>query len=375
MLITGNMPYYITPETTINIIKIFTLGALGFIVAFLLTPVLTHFLYKYKLWRKKARAKAIDGGELPVFLKFHTEGETNIPRLGGLIIWGTILILALFFFLLAKTGIFWLQKLNFLSRPQTWLPLFALVVASLVGLFDDILQIKGKGKYLGGGLSFKYRLILIVLIGLIGGWWFSARLGWLTFHIPGNGDIFLGSPLIINNFSLGSPLYILLFIIVMLACWSGGVIDGLDGLAGGAFASIFAAFAGIALFQGKIDLASFCIVIVGAILAFLWFNIPPARFYMGETGMMGLCTALTVTAFLTDSVLVLPIIGFLLVIESGSVILQLLSKKIRHKKLFLAAPIHHHFEAKGWPHYKVTMRFWVIGAVMAIIGVAIRLLG
>jgi phospho-N-acetylmuramoyl-pentapeptide-transferase len=160
-----------------------------------------------------------------------------------------------------------------------------------------------------------------------------------------------------------------------MATYSGGVIDGLDGLAGGSFASIFAAFAGIALFTGQINLAAFCAVILGALLAFLWFNIPPARFYMGEIGTMGLTAVLTVVAFMTNSVLVLPIIGFLLVIESGSVILQLLSKKFRHKKILLAAPIHHHFEAKGWPAYKVTMRFWVIGVVAAILGLGIRLLG
>jgi phospho-N-acetylmuramoyl-pentapeptide-transferase len=255
------------------------------------------------------------------------------------------------------------EKLNFLSRSQTGLPLFALVSAALVGLADDLLQVFGKGKYIGGGLRLRYRLILVALIGLIGGWWFYFKLGFDTIHIPGNGDIFIGI------------WYIPLFILVMMATYSGGVIDGLDGLAGGAFASIFAAFGGIALFNGQIDLAAFCAVITGTILAFLWFNIPPARFYMGETGIIGLGCALTVVAFLTDSILVLPVIGFLLVVESASVILQLLSKKIRKKKLFLAAPIHHHFEARGWPSYKVTMRFWVIGVVMAIIGLAIRFLG
>jgi phospho-N-acetylmuramoyl-pentapeptide-transferase len=241
--------------------------------------------------------------------------------------------------------------------------LFALVAASLVGLVDDFLQIFRKGKYIGGGLALRYRLILVALIGLVGGWWFYYKLGFQTIHIPGNGDFFFGL------------WYIPLFVLVMLATYSGGVIDGLDGLAGGAFGIMFAAFGGIALFQNQIDLAAFSIAITGAILAFLWFNIPPARLYMGETGVLGLCCALTVVAFLTDSVLVLPIIGFLLVIEAGSVIIQLLSKKFRKKKFLLAAPIHHHFEAKGWPHYKITMRFWVIGIVMAIIGVAIRLLG
>lgn len=352
------------PGITLNVIKIFTLGAVSFILAFWLTPVLTHFLYKYKLWRKETRTKAIDGKEIPFFQKFHGHEETKVPRFGGLLIWVTTLILISVFYLLSEFTNIWLfDELNFLSRPQTWLPLFALVVASLVGFTDDILQVFNKGKYIGGGLRLRYRLGLIVSIGLIGGLWFYYKLGYSTIHIPGNGDFLIGA------------LYIPLFILVMLATYSGGVIDGLDGLAGGVFAVIFGAFGLISLFNGQIELAAFCSVIAGATLAFLWFNIPPARFYMGETGMMGLGAALTVVAFLTDSVLVLPIIGFLLVIESGSVILQLLSKKFLGKKLFLASPIHHHFEAKGWPHFKITMRFWIIGVVMAVIGVAVRLLG
>lgn len=351
------------PQAAIDVIKIFTLGSASFLLAFWLTPVLTKFLYKHKLWRKEVRQKAIDGKELPYFQKFHAEGETHTPRFGGLLIWITPLILVILFFLLAKTDIWWFQKLNFLSRGQTWLPFFVLLSASLLGLVDDTFQIMGKGKYIGGGLGLKKRLILVGLIGLIGALWFYFKLDWSTIHIPGIGDLWIGA------------LYIPFFVLVMMATYSGGVIDGLDGLAGGAFVSIFGAYAGIALFLGQIDIAAFCAVILGALLAFLWFNIPPARFYMGETGMMGLCASLTVIAFLTDSVLVLPVIGFLLVMEAGSVVLQLLSKKFRHKKIFLAAPIHHHFEARGWPHYKVTMRFWIIGAVAAIVGITIRLLG
>jgi len=350
-------------EITINVIKIFVLGTAAFILAFWLTPILTHFLFKYHLWRKEIRTKSIDNKNLFFFKKFHSEKEIRVPRFGGLLIWITVLILAIVFFLLSFTNIWWFKKLNFLSRSQTWLPLFALIAASLVGLLDDILQVLGRGKYIAGGLKLKHRLFLVALIGLIGAWWFYYKLGFSTIHVPGNGDFFFGA------------WYIPVFVLVMLATYSGGVIDGLDGLGGGAFGIMFAAFGGIALFQNQIDLAAFCIAVAGAILAFLWFNIPPARFYLGETGTLGLCCALTVVAFLTDSVLVLPVIGFLLVIESGSVILQLLSKKIRGKKIFLAAPIHHHFEALGWPHYKITMRFWVIGVVMAIVGVAIRLLG
>jgi phospho-N-acetylmuramoyl-pentapeptide-transferase len=342
--------------------------------------LLTHFLYKYKLWKKEARTKAISGEEAPVFYKLHKDRETKTPRMGGLLIWITVVIVIFLFFLLFL--LFpdsWLAKFNFLSRSQTWLPLFTLVAASIVGLIDDILVVlpaptstffkKGgawrgwAGEYIGGGLSLKKRLLIVVLIGLIGSLWFYQKLGWDAVYIPFLGDISMGL------------WFIPLFILVMVACWSGGIIDGLDGLSGGTFASIFGAFTIIAFSQGKIDLAAFCAVILGTIFAFLWFNIPPARFYMGETGILGLTTTLSVVAFLTDSVFVLPIIAGLLVIEVGSVILQLLSKKIRKKKIFLSAPIHHHFEAIGWPPYKVTMRFWIVGIIVAIIGVAIRLLG
>ena len=339
----------------------------GFLIAFLLTPALTNILYKYKLWRKTVRQEAMGGGALPIFKKFHQEGEVKTPRFGGVLIWITPPFLALLFFILSKTGSSWFEGFNFLSRGETWLPLATLIIASGVGFLDDIVQVisgpknaflnaiwEKISKYTAGGLSLKLRFSLVFLIALTGAWWFFAKLGIDSIFIPGIGDVFLGW------------LMIPFFIIVMLASYSGGVIDGIDGLSGGAFASMFTAYGLIALWQGQIDLATLCFAIVGAILAFLWFNIPPARFYMGETGVMGLTATLTVIAFLTDSVAVLPIIGILLVAESASVIIQVTSKKLRHgKKVFLAAPIHHHFEGMGWPSVKVTMRFWI----------AIRLLG
>jgi len=351
------------PDLTLDVIKIFTLGALSACLSVFLTPFLAHFLYKYKFWKKQVREKAIDGSEIPIYKKFYSKRGYKLPRGGGVLIWVSCSILALIFFVLSKTQISWFQKLNFLSRDQTWLPFFALIAGSLLGLLDDILVVTKLGKYIGGGLKLKQRLGFVFLIGLIGALWFYFKLDWRTIHFPGNGDFYIG------------PWYIFLFAIVNLAVYSGGVIDGFDGLSGGAFASIFSAFAIIALWRGQINLASFCAVVLGSLLGFLWFNIPPARFVMGETGILGLSTALTVVAFLTDSVLVLPIIAFLLTIESFSVILQLFSKRYLKRKIFLAAPIHHHFQAKGWPHYKVTMRFWIIGVIMAIIGVAIRLLG
>ncbi len=348
----------------LNILKIFGLAAVSFFVGIALTPLLTHFLYKYKLWRKEVRTVAPDGQPTPIFAEMHKERETKVPRMGGILVWTIPLFLALFLWLLSVLfPLPFFRKLNFLSRSQTWLPLFTLVAASLVGLADDIFQVFGKGKYVAGGLRFSRRLLLIAIIALIGALWFYFKLEKSSVLIPFVGDINLGF------------LFIPFFILVMLATFSGSAIDGLDGLSGGVMASIFAAYGGIAYFQNQIDIAAFCAVFAGAILAFLWFNIPPARFYMGETGMFGLTTTLTVVAFLTNTVAVLPIIAFPLVITSLSIIIQLFSKKFFGRKVFLVSPIHHHFEAKGWPAYKVTMRFWVISVIFAIIGLIIALAG
>ncbi len=355
---------------TFNVIRLLVIAALTAGISFLLAPVLIRFLHKFKFWKKEARKKTITGEEAKVFYSLHKERETTVPRGGGALIWISVLIIIFLFFALSNfIDIWWFPELNFLSKGETWLPLFALIVASIVGLADDVLQIFGKGKYVGGGMGFTRRLLIVILIGLIGGLWFYFKLEWDTIHIP-----------LIFNFPEGIDFfiglwYIPLFILVMVASWAGGVIDGLDGLSGGVFAAIFGAFSIIAFSQGKADLATFCAVITGTLFAFLWFNIPPARFYMSETGILGLTSTMTVVAFLTDSVLVLPIIAGLMVIEVGSIILQLLSKKFRHKKIWLSTPIHHHFEARGWPAHQVTMRFWIIGIIFAILGVAIRLLG
>ena len=348
----------------LNILKVFGLSGVGFFVGILISPVLAHFLYKYKAWKKKGDIKAISGEEASVINSLHREKQVNTPRMGGILIWASALLVIFIFW--AASRIFpgeLTEKLNFLSRSQTWLPLFSLISAAIIGLVDDILQVKGKGKYIAGGLSLKKRIALVVLVGLIGALWFFYNLEVSEVLVP-----FFG------HFDIGW-FFIPFFIIVMLATFSGGVIDGLDGLSGGIFASIFAAYSGIAYFQNQIDLAAFCAVLTGSILAFLWFNIPPARFYMGETGTLSLTATLTVVAFLTDSVLVLPIIALPLVMASGSDIIQLFSKKFFKRKVFLAAPIHHHFEAKNWPSYKVTMRFWVVGAIFAIIGMVIALIG
>jgi len=340
-----------------NVIKVLFLSALAFIFAILWTPLLTHFMYKYKL------GKSIRSSGAPIYTKMHKDKE-GTPTMGGILVWATTLILAVGIFILYKFTDFWLfEYFNFLTRSETWLPLAALVVTALIGLVDDLMNVFKIGPS-GGGLRMVPKLFLYILVALLGAFWFYYKLGWDVIHIPAVGD-----------FSIYFW-YIPLFILVIVATsFSVNEADGLDGLAGGIILICFGAFAVIAFVQGKVELASFCGVIAGALLAFLWFNIYPARFFMGDTGAMSLGTTLGVVAMLTNSILVLPIIAFPLVVESGSVIVQMISKKAFGKKIFLSTPIHHHFEAKGWPEPKVTMRFWIITFVSAAIGLVIGLIG
>lgn len=353
-----------------DVVKVLTPAIITFAVGILITPFWTNFLYKKEMWKKSAKTVALDGGGTPIFNSLHKDKETKTPRLGGVVIWASVIIVTAIIWLLGHLlpgTVF--SKIDFLSRNQTWIPLFALAIGAVVGFLDDILEINGSKDYKAGGLSLKKRLMVIGLIGLFSGWWFFAKLGITTIGIPFADALNIGW------------LIIPLFVLIAISTYSGGVIDGLDGLAGGIFAIIFSAYGAIAFSQHQIDLAALCATIVGGILAFLWFNIPPARFYMTETGSMALTITLAIVAFMTDTmgeghgVLLLPVIAFPLVVTVLSVVIQTLSKKFRGgKKIFLVAPVHHHFEAKGWPAYKVTMRYWVIGIITAGLGVVISLI-
>ena len=339
-----------------EITRLLILTSTSFAVAFFASPLLTYFLFKYKL------GKQIRTEGAPIFAKMH-DAKKNTPTMGGILIWGTVLFLAIGFWLLSLffDGIF--GHLNFLSRAQTFLPLGALVFSAILGFADDLLGIFRIGPK-GGGLSMRYKLVLYTIIATIGAYWFYFKLEWNIFHIP-----FLG------NFVVGFW-YIPIFIFIIVAtAFSTNETDGLDGLAGGVLLFAFAALGALAFSQHHYDLAAFTSVIIGALLAFLWFNIYPARFFMGDTGAMSLGVTLGIIAMLTDSAMLLPLFAVILVVESGSVIIQVLSKKFRKKKIFLSTPIHHHFEAIGWPETKVTMRFWIISAVTAAIGLIIGLLG
>lgn len=322
--------------------------SISFGIAIALTPIYTYFAFKFQLW-KKMRDTATTGEKATVFAKLHAaKHKRNIPTMAGIIMVIAISIVTL---------------LSNWSRNQTYLPLFGLIAAGSIGLLDDFINIRGNGKGVAGLRSI-IKFSLILLIAIAGAMYFFFRLGYSIIHVPAVGDFEIGW------------LYIPLFILVIVSTANAvNISDGLDGLSGGLLATSFGAFAVIALVQGNIGIAGFCMATVGAVLAYTWFNIFPARFFMGDIGSFALGTALGIVAMLTNSVFVLPIIGFVFVLEAGSSLIQILSKKIFKRKIFISAPIHHHLEAKGWPETKITMRFWIIGAVCAGLGIIIGLVG
>lgn len=351
--------------TITDTVAVFAPAVAAFLLGLSMTPALTHYLYSRKMWKKRGGKTAFDGTSADVFNSLHTEKEVGTPRFGGVIVWGSVLLAAGLLYvagLVTHSNAAW--DFSFISRGETWLPLATLALGALVGLVDDLYEVQGIG-----GLRLRIRLLFVGAAALFCAWWFYDKLDVSSIAIPFDGTLELGI------------LFIPFFVIVALSAYAGGVIDGIDGLAGGVFASMFAAYGAIALVNGQIDLAAFCATIVGGLLAFLWFNIPPARFYLSETGTMGLTLTLTVVAFLSDTlsegvgVFVLPIIALPLVATVGSVVLQIFWKRVLGRKLLRVAPLHHHFEAIGWPAYKVAMRYWVVSIMAAVTGVTIALLG
>ena len=347
----------------------------AFLFGVLIAPWILKFLNKRQFWRKQDTLLDIRGNKAAITQKLNNDSSLKIPRMGGLVIIFAVGFTTLFFWvvsLIDKEG--FIHQLDYASREagraETWLVIFSLISGSIIGILDDLAVVgylgflKGKLKeYVGGGLPLTIRLFIASLIGLVCGLWWYFQLNITSVSIP-----------FIQPWEIG-VLIIPFIIIVMMATYSGGIIDGVDGLAGGVFAVIFSTYSFIALLQGNVNLATFCLVVVGSILAFLWHNIPPAKFYMSETGSMALTVTLSIVAFMTDTVFLLPIIAFPLVISSLSVILQVFSKKFLKRKLFLVSPLHNYFRAKGLPAHNVVMRYWVVSHIAAMSGLAIFLLG
>ncbi len=343
---------------TWEVIRIIALAFACFFVAFIATPTVVKLLRKYKMG-KNIR----DEASAPVMSKIHA-GKSGTPSMGGMVIWGSVLfVVGSLWLICALWNVEPWCSWNILSRSQTFVPFGAMIAAALIGLVDDYLNVRKIGPK-GGGLRVRHRLMAYTSIAIICAWWFYDKLEWSSIHIPFNGNLEL------------SWLYIPFFIFVIVATQhSVNLTDGLDGLAGGTLMAAFGAFGAIAFMQGRTDITALCAAIIGALLAFLWHNINPAEFFMGDTGAMALGTALGIIAMLTNQPLLLPIIGIIFVMESGSVIMQLTSKKLRSgKKIFQSTPIHHHFEAKGWGEPRIVMRFWIVAFITAVLGVLIHMI-
>ncbi len=346
------------PRPEISVAAMLVYAAFAFGVGVAATPWFVSFLKKNRLG-KQLRVETVDGKDAAIFRKYHQD-KFGTPTMGGILIWSSILLTVLFSRALAYLGY---VDHSLLQRGEVYLPLLTLLSMGLLGMVDDYWNICGIGKR--KGLDVLPKITTLLLISLVGAWWFAVKLGYDQIHVPFYGDIFVGW------------WYVPIFIFVLVGTANAvNVTDGLDGLAGGLLVIAFLSFAIIAFLGGKVVLAGFCIVAVGAVAAFLWHNVPPALFFMGDSGSLALGGTLGVIALMTDSILVLPLVGFVFVLEMLSVIIQLTSKKFRGgKKVFKAAPIHHHFEALEWGESKVTMRLWILGAFFAFLGILIGIFG
>lgn len=325
--------------------KIMLLGIASFVLAMALTPIYSHYAYKHKLW-KRSRSHSTTGEQLTVIASMRIKRQ--VPLMAGLVM------------LVAITAVTVIFNLN---RNQTWLPLAGLLGGGVVGLIDDIINLRGGGGNVAG-LRAPIKFAMITFVAVLASLFFYYKLGFDTVHVFANLDLNIGWFII--------PLFTL---VVVSTGNAVNISDGMDGLAGGLLLSAYSAFALIATLQGNYGIAAFCMTVAGALLAYVWFNIPPARFFMGDVGSFSLGTALGVVAMLTNTLFLLPLIALVFVSEAGSTLLQILSKKIFHRRIFIAAPLHHHLEATGWPKTKVTMRLWVAGQVCAVLGVAVALIG
>ena len=339
------------------VIQPLILFALSFFLSVFCLPAFIELLRKYKM------GKSIrDAESAPVMAALH-QAKSGTPTMGGVIVWGVALFLVLMIGgLCALLPGTLACQLSFYSRAQTLLPLGAMLGAAVVGLVDDYWNIRRWGPK-GGGLRMRHRVLSYLAVALIGAWWFYEKLGWQHLHIP-----------FVGTFEIGLW-YIPFFVLTVVATsLSVNETDGLDGLAGGPLLAAFGSYSVIAWSQGRTDLATLCAVICGGLVAFLWFNVNPARVFMGDTGAMSLGVLLAIVALMTNQPLLLLVIGFPFVIESLSVMIQLTSKKLRNgKRVFKSSPIHHHLEAIGWTEPQIVMRTWLISFIASAVGAVIAL--
>ncbi|MEK7471687.1 MAG: hypothetical protein AAB624_00390 [Patescibacteria group bacterium] len=354
--------------TKLDVIKILLPALVSLVVGLLSTPMLLKIMTEFDWRKKKSVSKTIDGRPATLTATIDNEENKVLYRAGGLVVLtGAMFAVVLFrvlpiFFPDSST----LAQLNILSRNQTLIPILMFLGGAVIGFVDDMMivdRLQWFKKFVGGGLSLKIRIFGVLILAALCSWWLYAKLDISSVIVPFAGTWQMGW------------WYLPFALLVILGAYGTSNIDGVDGLSGGLNTTAFLAMGTIAVVNTQYDIAALCFAMVGGLLAFLWFNIPPARFMNSETGYVGQILCLATISLFIGVPLLLPIILLPAITAPVTVAVQLLSKKFRGKKVFLAAPVHIHLQLIGWPKYKVTMRYWIFAQVTALGALAIYLTG
>ncbi|PIR74878.1 MAG: hypothetical protein COU35_00195 [Candidatus Magasanikbacteria bacterium CG10_big_fil_rev_8_21_14_0_10_47_10] len=373
----------ISPESFDSLRTIIGFGLLSAIVSFFWAPVLIKILYKLKLTRRAEFDDTLTLGE--------RKTKAGTPIMGGLLVIVTVALIT--------------YLCNW-QRTFTWVPIGVMLLSAALGGMDDVLHVYGHtrrsrklsqvlrlirvhksvrhrvwlvitfpwsifkrasvwlSRHPGKGVHVHEKLLLQFTAGALTAWWVYYKLGehWRDIYIPFDGYVDIGWWLV--------PLII---IFVMFTANAVNVADGMDGLAGGSLIITFAALTILSWLGGYEEIAALNATVVGALLTYTYFNIKPARFQMGDVGTLGLGALLAINAIVINKMLLLPLIGFIFYVELLSVIIQILGRYTLGKRIFKMAPIHHHFELRGWSEEKTVMRFWVMHAMVVLLGLWVAL--
>jgi phospho-N-acetylmuramoyl-pentapeptide-transferase len=274
--------------------------------------------------------------------------KEGTPTMGGLLIVGVVL------------GLYALLHGDRIERGII-APLATLLLVGILGAFDDYLNART-----GEGIRARQKLLWLIVVAGVAAWQIQRTYNLASFAVPFVGDV-----------AIDPRLYVAFAAFAIVAAANGvNITDGLDGLAGGSLIFAYVAFLLIALLNipTQPNLAFMCAVIIGALLGFLWFNVHPAQIFMGDSGSLALGATLGVTALITGQIFVLPLIGLIFVVETGSVIIQIAYYRVTGgRRVFLMSPLHHHFELLGWDEEKITLRFWIVAILAGLLGVTLFL--
>ena len=344
-----------------NLVLIFSFWIATFLVGFLLIPGFIRMLVDLNFW-KQIRSDATIW-KATIFEKLHKK-KSGTPTMWWAIILFTIFLMVLLSMILQWS---WLINYSLFNQKETYLSLFTLLTVWWLGLIDDFFNIRwiGKTKW----LSARVKMIGLIFFSLLWALWFFFKLDWNLVNEAGNFVRNLSNPFW-NDIELW--LWFIPFFIFIIIATSNSVnlTDGLDWLAGWLLLFNYWVYTFITYDQWMFLLSALCMSIVWALVAFLWFNVKPAKFYMWDVWSLALWANLWIIAMLTNTVFILIIIWAIFIFETISVIIQLTSKKLRKwKKVFLVAPFHHHLEALGWSEENVVFRLWLVGMMTSIIWV------